>query len=147
MAKQLWKKNILIMWSCLLENARLTGHFSMLLHILEDYTLQILCCHLHKIANEEGKLEGLPYNRALRDEDGDVYDVVAGTFMIVGLGEEDFSSLDEKYQQKYGELFGTPERFIPINGGLCVVPMEEPIPQIPEKQHKPKQKSHDREAR
>lgn len=99
------------------------------------------------IVNEEGKLEGLPYNRALRDEDGDVYDVVAGTFMIVGLGEEDFSSLDEKYQQKYGELFGTPERFIPINGGLCVVPMEESIPQIPEKQHKPKQKSHDREAR
>ena len=99
------------------------------------------------IANEEGTLEGLPYNRALRDEDGDVYDVVAGTFMIVGLGEEDFISLNAKYQQKYTELFKTPERFIPINGGLCVVPIEETTPQSPEKQHKPKNKSHDREER
>ena len=37
------------------------------------------------ICNEEGKLEGLPLNRALRDEDGDIYDVVAGTFLVVGL--------------------------------------------------------------
>ena len=36
------------------------------------------------VCNEEGKLEGLPLNRALRDEDGDIYDVVAGTFMVVG---------------------------------------------------------------
>ena len=35
------------------------------------------------VCNEEGKLEGLPLNRALRDEDGDIYDVVAGTFMVV----------------------------------------------------------------
>ena len=34
------------------------------------------------VCNEEGKLEGLPLNRALRDEDGDIYDVVAGTFMV-----------------------------------------------------------------
>ena len=25
------------------------------------------------VCNEEGKLEGLPLNRALRDEDGDIY--------------------------------------------------------------------------
>ena len=36
------------------------------------------------VCNEEGKLEGLPLIRALRDEDGDIYDVVAGTFMVVG---------------------------------------------------------------
>lgn len=34
------------------------------------------------VCNEEGKLEGLPLNRALRDEDGDIYDVVAGTFLV-----------------------------------------------------------------
>ena len=32
------------------------------------------------IANESGKLDGLPLNRALRDADGDIYDIVAGSF-------------------------------------------------------------------
>ena len=32
------------------------------------------------ICNEEAKLEGLPLNRALRDEDGNIYDIIAGTF-------------------------------------------------------------------
>lgn len=34
------------------------------------------------ICNDEGKIMGLPYNRALRDEDGRIYDVVAGTFFL-----------------------------------------------------------------
>lgn len=44
-----------------------------MLHIIKNYALQILCGEPHKICNEEGKLEGLPLNRALRDEDGDIY--------------------------------------------------------------------------
>ena len=39
------------------------------------------------IVNEEGKLNGLPLNRALRDEDNDIYDIVAGPFLVVGLGD------------------------------------------------------------
>ena len=42
------------------------------------------------VYNDDGKLMGLPLNRALRDENGEMYDVVAGTFLVVGLGEEDF---------------------------------------------------------
>ena len=38
--------------------------------------------HTGIVCNEEGKLEGLPLNRALRDEDGDIYDVVAGSFLV-----------------------------------------------------------------
>ena len=34
------------------------------------------------ICNEEGKLLGLPLNRALRDENGEIYDAIAGTFFI-----------------------------------------------------------------
>ena len=45
------------------------------------------------VYNDEGKLMGLPLNRALWDEDGLMYDVIAGTFLVVGLGEEDFVSL------------------------------------------------------
>ena len=44
------------------------------------------------VYNDEGKLMGLPLNRALRDGSGEAYDVVAGTFLVVGLGEEDFAS-------------------------------------------------------
>ena len=36
------------------------------------------------ICNEEGKLLGLPLNRALKDGDGDIYDIIAGTFFLCG---------------------------------------------------------------
>ena len=49
------------------------------------------------VYNDDGKLMGLPLNRALRDEDGQMYDAVAGTFLVVGLGEEDFTSLPLKF--------------------------------------------------
>ena len=45
------------------------------------------------ICDEEAKLTGKPLNRALRDEDGHIYDVIAGSFLIVGLGGENFTSL------------------------------------------------------
>ena len=34
------------------------------------------------ICNEAGKLLGLPLNRALRDADGTVYDIISGTFFL-----------------------------------------------------------------
>lgn len=43
------------------------------------------------VYNDDEKLMGLPLNRALRDEHGEAYDVIAGTFLVVGLGEEDFA--------------------------------------------------------
>ena len=36
------------------------------------------------VYNEEGKLLGLPANRALRAESGTVYDIVCGTFFLCG---------------------------------------------------------------
>ena len=57
------------------------------------------------VYNDDGKLMGLPLNRALWDEDGLMYDVIAGTFLVVGLGEEDFVSLSPELAQKYEEEF------------------------------------------
>lgn len=48
------------------------------------------------VCAECGKLEELPLNRALRDENGDIYDIIAGTFLIVGLTEDDFGSLNDE---------------------------------------------------
>ena len=76
------------------------------------------------ICNEEGKMLGLPLNRALRDEDHHVYDVVAGTFLVAGLGSEDFCSLNEKQIEKYSEHFKTPELFLRLNGRMLVIPVE-----------------------
>ena len=39
------------------------------------------------VLNDEGKLIGLDLNRSLRDEHGEIYDIVAGTFLVVGLGQ------------------------------------------------------------
>ena len=57
------------------------------------------------ICNDEGKLLGLPWNRPLSDEDGQIYDVIAGTFLIAGLTEEDFGSLTEEQIEKYTKMF------------------------------------------
>lgn len=57
------------------------------------------------ICNEEGKLMGLPLNRALFDDDGHIYDIVSGNFLIVGLGEENFTDLSPDLMEKYGEQF------------------------------------------
>ena len=77
------------------------------------------------VCNEEGKLEGLPLNRSLKDEDGEIYDILAGTFIVAGLGEEDFESLSKEQMDKFKEHFKTPEQFISIGGEIFSVPMAE----------------------
>lgn len=76
------------------------------------------------ICNEEGKLMGLDLNRALRDEDGHIYDVLAGTFLVVGLGDEDFTSLSDDLMEKFEQKFHTPEEFFQVGNRLIVRPME-----------------------
>ena len=57
------------------------------------------------ICNDEGKLLGLPWNRPLFDEDGNIYDILVGTFLVVGLTKDDFCSLTDELIQKYTEVF------------------------------------------
>ena len=47
------------------------------------------------ILNEEGKLIGLEPDRAMRTNDGEVYDIYVGPFLflVVGLTEDSFCSL------------------------------------------------------
>ena len=76
------------------------------------------------VLNDEGKLIGLDLNRSLRDEHGEIYDIVAGTFLVVGLGPESFASLPPNMIQKYTEQFKRPELFASINGQIVSVPVE-----------------------
>ena len=77
------------------------------------------------ICNEEGKLSGKALNRALRDESGQIYDVVAGTFLIAGLGKEDFISLTPEQMEHFMQYFQTPEQFRMTNGKILVSPMKD----------------------
>lgn len=78
------------------------------------------------VANDEGKVLGLPPNRGLRDEDGELYDIICGTFFIVGalVNSESFASLTNEQTQYFSEMFATPEMFLTINGHLLVLPCE-----------------------
>lgn len=57
------------------------------------------------ICNDEGKLLGLPLNRPLFDEEGNLYDIIAGTFFIIGLSDDDFISLSPELIKKYNTVF------------------------------------------
>lgn len=70
------------------------------------------------ICNEEGKNNGLPLNRALRDEEGNIYDIIAGTFLIAGLTDDNFASVDPELIPKFTQLFEHPEGFAIMNGEL-----------------------------
>lgn len=76
------------------------------------------------ICGEEAKLEGKPLNRALRDGDGDIYDIVAGKFFLCGLGDENFASLPKELQQKYEEKFRQPEAFLKMGSKIMAIPTE-----------------------
>lgn len=76
---------------------------------------------------ESGKLDGCPLNRALRDETGAIYDVIAGTFLVVGLTEEDFGSLSPELLQAFSQRFQNPETFAMVNGELLTFPLEDEI--------------------
>ena len=66
------------------------GHIEIVMPF-EDMNACLIC-------NEEGKLMGLPYNREVNG------DIIVGTFMVAGLGE-DIASLTDKQIEVYKQRF------------------------------------------
>ena len=123
MANTFWEKDFLIMCSYMSQSADCFMHSGFLLHIISNYALRLLCGEPHKVCNEDGKLDGLPLNRALRDSDGDIYDIVAGNFFIVGLGESDFTDLPHELAERFAEQFRQPEMFLREGDKIVAAPM------------------------
>ena len=71
------------------------------------------------VCNEEGKMMGLELNRALYSK-GQVYDIVAGPMLVVGLSDEDFRDLTDEEVEKYTEMYAQPEYFVIVNGRIHV---------------------------
>ena len=76
------------------------------------------------ICNEDGKIAKLPANRSLRYPNGDIYDIVCGTFLVVGLTEENFGSLTDEQVKTYIRRFRSPEVFLNFGGTYFAIPAE-----------------------
>ena len=76
------------------------------------------------ICQEEGKLNGSELNRAVRDESGEIVDIIAGKFFICGLSEDNFASLPDKLQKKYEDMFHKPELFLRMGRSISAIPIE-----------------------
>lgn len=75
------------------------------------------------ICNDEGKMNGLPLNRGIKDEDGHLQDIIAGDFFIcyAPIESERFLSMPPELEEKYLEKFELPEKFYSIDGEIDVI--------------------------
>ncbi len=76
------------------------------------------------VCNEEGKINGMTLNRAVYGNEGQMLDIIAGTFFICGLTEDSFGSLTPELAEKYGNLFQFPEIFVREGDEIKAVPVK-----------------------
>lgn len=70
------------------------------------------------VCNEEGKINRMPLNRAIRCE-GQITDIIAGPCFICSCDKASFGSLSEAQQEKYLKMFKYPERFLKVNNQVA----------------------------
>ncbi len=75
------------------------------------------------VCNEEGKINGLPLNRALMDGN-EITDIVAGNFFICDASGDDFDSLNDEQLNRYAQIFKYPEQFYKINDQIRAIPIK-----------------------
>ena len=68
------------------------------------------------VCNEEGLINGLPFNRSVPGGYGDVF----GTFFLCGLGEEDFCSLPPDLMERFKKEFRNSEILLGFDGNEAV---------------------------
>jgi len=70
------------------------------------------------VCDDEGKINGSRPNRAIRDENGKIVDVIFGNFFICDSSSTSYKSLPDDMMAKYKEMYLLPERFVKINGEI-----------------------------
>ena len=75
------------------------------------------------LMNEEGKLLGMQLNRSLKDEEGQIYDIIAGTFYVIGLSEDDFCSLTDQQIENYLSMYEQPYLYMQMGKGIAEIPL------------------------
>lgn len=76
------------------------------------------------VCNEEGKINGLPLNRAIYDSDNQMIEIMVGDFFIchAPIEAEKFMSLPPDLVKKYSEKFRYPEKFVRTDEGIKAIP-------------------------
>lgn len=74
------------------------------------------------ICNEEAKNNGMAPNRAIYDEDGEILDVIFGSFFICGFCGYNYGSLSQEQLDRYLKQFERPEQLLKVNGKLMSIP-------------------------
>lgn len=67
------------------------------------------------VCNDEGKINGMPFHRGIRDADGKIIDIIAGPAFICDCSGENFGSLTDDQLKKYADEFKYPEHFFKVN--------------------------------
>ena len=78
------------------------------------------------VCNDKGKLIGLPANRGLFDESGELYDIICGTFFVCGApaDNDNFTSLTQEQSEQFQKRFDSPEMFVKMGNKLLCLPMK-----------------------
>ena len=76
------------------------------------------------VCNEEGKINGLELNRPIFGKNGEIIEIIAGTFFIAGddisIGE--FVSLTDEQIERYTEQFRNPVTFFKFGNRIMAMP-------------------------
>ena len=73
------------------------------------------------VCNDEGKISGMPLNRAVRDGK-EIMDIIAGPCFICDCRTENFASLSDEQLQRFSKQYKYPERFFQVNDEIKAVP-------------------------
>lgn len=80
-----------------------------------DEAVAIVCC-------DEGKYNGMLPNRAVYGENGEMLDIIFGSFFVCDCSGESFGSLSDKQIERYQKMFQYPERFFKRDNRIIAVP-------------------------
>ena len=72
------------------------------------------------VCDDEGKMKRSQMNRAIQDENGNIQDIIAGTFFIcyAPIESEKFLSLPKDLEEKFVKKFELPEMFFQGTDGI-----------------------------
>ena len=76
------------------------------------------------VCNDEGKINGMPLNRAIYGEDKEMLDIIAGPAFICDCRGEDFGSLSDEQTARFIKQFKYPERFFRSGNDIKAVPFD-----------------------
>ena len=76
------------------------------------------------VVNDEGKINGMPLNRGIYDQNKKLVDIIAGTAFLCGDNGERFTDLSDEMIKKYSQILKYPERFFKVNGDIKGVPIK-----------------------